>query len=507
MPLPTDPKAPWPPKLWAPLQRDVQEADAWYSGSEAKLTEFYAGVNGPQVNRRRRFWGRTNRDDQGRPTERQRLHVPAAADVAATSADLLFGDTPTFDFPDAAAGDTSAQDRLDELGELNGYGALLLEAAEVASALGGVYLRPVWDPAITDHPLLSIVQADCAVPEFAWGILTAVTFWQTIRSDGPDVWRHLERHEMTSVGQPGVILHGLFAGSTSALGKRIPLSSAPELAALGVDDAEQINVPAGIIGIDCRYIPNVKPNRKHRGSHVGRSDYQSTEDLMDALDETYTSWMRDIRLGKARLVVPESYLDRRGRGKGATFDVDAEVFSPLDIAPGADDGKMQLTENQFQIRTADHAATAMALFERIVTTSGYSPQSFGLQGDGGDMTATEVSAREGKSERTTDRKRRYWKRPLEDMGEMLLIIDKAVFGGKATPSRPRLNWPADAGQSPLDESNTLNYLSMAQAASTKVKVQMLHPEWSDDEVATEVALIQAEHAITVPDPATGFGGL
>lgn len=505
MPLPTDPKACWPPKSWEPIQREIREADAWYSGSEARLSEFYAGLASGNQNQRKRFWGRSNRDAQNQPAARQRLHVPAAADIAATSADLLFGETPTFEFPDAE--DTAAGDRLDELGELNGFGAFLLESAEVSAALGGVYLRPVWDPAIADHPLLTAVHADCAVPEFAWGQLTAVTFWRVLPSDDNAVLRHLERHEATGQDQPGVIIHALYAGTNTALGRQVPLEAAPQLANLGVDELGMIHLPAPIVGLDVRYVKNVGPNRLFRGLPIGRPDWQSCEGLMDELDETYTSWVRDIRLAKARLIVPESYLDRRpGRGNGASFDMDAEVFSPLNVEPGANADKLQIEANQFEIRFEEHAATAAALFERIVVTAGYSPQSFGLMGSGSDQTATEVNARESKSERTTSRKRRYWQRALEDEAFIMLAIDRSVFGSTVTPSRPRLAWPEDPDQSPLEQSQTLNQLRMAQAASTETLVAMLHPDWTDDEIAAEAQAISSENALSVPDPTTGFGG-
>jgi hypothetical protein len=37
--------------------------------------------------------------------------------------------------------------------------------------------------------------------------------------------------------------------------------------------------------------------------------------------------MRDIRLGKARLIVPHRYLDNIGRGKGAVFEPEREVYA------------------------------------------------------------------------------------------------------------------------------------------------------------------------------------
>jgi hypothetical protein len=39
---------------------------------------------------------------------------------------------------------------------------------------------------------------------------------------------------------------------------------------------------------------------------LGRSDFSGLEISLDTLDEAHASWMRDIRLGKARLIVPHS---------------------------------------------------------------------------------------------------------------------------------------------------------------------------------------------------------
>ena len=97
-----------------------------------------------------------------------------------------------------------AQDRLEELVEESGIHNLLLEGLEWSSALGGHYLRPVWDKNLTDRPLLSVVRADEAVPEFRFGVLTAVTFHQKLPSDDDQIYRYLERHE------PGKILVGLY---------------------------------------------------------------------------------------------------------------------------------------------------------------------------------------------------------------------------------------------------------------------------------------------------------
>ncbi|GAA2915153.1 hypothetical protein GCM10010478_12800 [Streptomyces erythrogriseus] len=106
------------------------------------------------------FWG-----DPVRPGEQRsnKEHLPLASAIAGASANLLFGDMPSF-----KAEDEATQERLDEFVD-DGLHAALREGAEVASALGGVYLRVVWDAEVRDHPWISVVHPDCAVPRVALG--------------------------------------------------------------------------------------------------------------------------------------------------------------------------------------------------------------------------------------------------------------------------------------------------------------------------------------------------
>jgi hypothetical protein len=502
VPLPDNPNEPWPPPHWAPIARDQAEAAVWYSGDQDALARFYGAQTNGQDRRPSDglrsvagkvsawFWGRRYGDEH---TDRQRIHVPAASDVAATSADLLFGEPPSLVIPEAheanAPSDAKdAEDRLNTLVEEDGIASTLLEAAEICAAIGDVYLRPLWDRDVApDHPLLTVVHGDRALPEFRWGHLVAVTFWREVMRKGAEVWRHLERHE------PGLILHGLYVGRDNVLGAKVDLARHDATAGFDVDELGAINTRdlLGVDGLIVRHVPNVKPNRRHRGYPIGRHDTTGQEGLMDALDETFTSWMRDIRLGKARLVVPNEFLVRAGRGAGARFDTDQEVFSPLDIDPSSAE-KAGITPVQFQIRVAEHERTAMALFERIVSGAGYSPQSFGLEGDGATQTATEVDARQDRSARTNGRKQRYWRRPFEDVAELLLVIDNKVFGSGVEPYRPRLDFPDASEAGTRDMAETLNLLTMAASASIETRVRMFHPEWDETQVQEEVERIKDE---------------
>ncbi|MFD9813722.1 phage portal protein [Streptomyces sp. NPDC059080] len=477
--------APWPPPQLAPLYSELRVDDAWYSGDRTKLAEVYQ--HQPQrEDGRRRLWAR-HRDPQ--PGKRDtRLHIPLAGDIATTSADLLFSEPPAFTVPD-----TGAQERLAELVEADGIENTLLEAAEVAAALGGVVLRVTWDTSLAPRPLLTVVHADAAVPRFRWGQLTEVTFWHELASDSSTVWRHLEHHE------PGRILHGLYEGTADHLGRRVPLTEHPEVAALAASlGPEGDAIETGIPELTAAYVPNIRPNRRHRGSPFGRSDYAAPlHDLMDALDETWSSWLRDIRLGRARLIIPDGYLRDHGPGRGASFDDDREIWQGLNIPPTEGAG---ITLSQFAIRVAEHQSTADALVQQAVRSAGYSAQSFGLGDQGAAVTATEVTARERRSMITRDKKSRYWRPALAHILLVMLRLDRAMFTPGLVVDRPRVTFGDGVSEDPQSVAQTLSLLHQAQAVSTDTKVRALHPDWDDTAVQAEVDRILTETGAAVPDP-------
>lgn len=509
MPLPTG--GAWPPPELRCVFDKLTVWSAWYSGDPDQLSAVYGGQNGYDPSGsgffasqqggfkakaarafQRWFWGQ--RPPQGE--RRTKLHVPLASDIAATSADLLFSEPPSI-----TVEDTATQDRLDELVD-DGMHATLLEAAEIDAALGGVYLRVVWDQALDDHPWLSSVHPDAAVPEWRWGRLVAVTFWRVIAADGEKVVRHLERHE------PGAILHGVYEGDGDTLGRRVPLTEYADTAALAEVLTDGDTIATGITALTAEYVPNMRPNRVWRNTpaaaHLGRADIQGSEPLLDALDETYTSWMRDIRLAKGRLIVPSVYLQSQGRGQGATFDADQELFTGLEMLPqqGAGPG---ITVNQFAIRVDEHERTSRAIVAQVLRAAGYATQTFGETGDVA-QTATEVTARERRSYVTRDRKIVYWRPALTRMLQVLLAIDAAVFGSKVdAEERPDLAFGDGVSEDPKSVAETLALLTQAEAISTELKVRMQHPDWDDDQVGEEVQRIRDDTGAAVPDP-TSFGG-
>ncbi|MFI6443815.1 capsid protein [Kitasatospora sp. NPDC050543] len=494
MPLPTTDQD-WPPTDPA-VQEAMADWDAWYSSDPDQLVERYrlrgergyqnrpAQLRGGVVGRFARWWW-------GQPTaigeKRSKIHIPLAADIARTSSDLLFSEPPRVTAE--AGGET--QDRLDQLMETTLY-PTLLEGGEVGAALGGTYYRVSWDTAITDRPWITTVAADGADPTFSYGRLTAVTFWRVVTREDQTLWRHLERHEK------GVILHGLYKGTQYRLGKAMPLTADP-----ATRDLQPVVNTGAPNHLTASYAPNMRPARGWRNTpaaaYLGQSDYQGIEGLFDALDETWASWMRDLRLGKGRITLPGQYLTSNGAGLGVTTDLDREVYAGLNIPPTGDGG---ITVSQFQIRVAEHRETAQSLLEQAVRQAGYSAASFGVVGDGTAVTATEIRARQGRSMTTRARKTLYQAMPLADILAALLAVEAGplfnVRGLDLDP--PRVEFQDSIQEDPKTAAETVSLLRQAEAASTDTLIRMLHPDWDDDRVTAETNRIAAETGRAVSDP-------
>jgi hypothetical protein len=417
--------------------------------------------------------------------------MPLPADLSQASASLLFAQPPSLKWGESSG----VQDYLNDLVD-DGMHAKFLEAADMCAALGGVFLRAVWDTDVSDSAWIDLVPPDAAVPEFRYDRLVAVTFWTVLADEGKTVVRHLEKH----IPHQNVILHGVFEGDQQKIGRRIDLGAFPEtrpIAAVAgngvIELPDQPNDASTVV-----YVPNIKPNKVWgdlgpMAAPLGRSDFQGLECDFDALDECWSSWMRDIRLGKARLIVPHSYLDNIGKGKGAVFEPEREVYAPLNMLVSGESagGAQSIVQQQFQIRWQEHKGTVDSIIEYLITRAGYSGQTMGLTGDVA-QTATEVVARERKSLTTRARKINYWRPALADIIYGLMTVNQVVFGADVEAVRPDIEFPDVVLPDALELAQTVAALRGAEAISIETAVATAHPDWDTDQVAEEVQRIYSE---------------
>lgn len=486
----------WPLPQAKTARDSYREARAWYSGDEKSLRSLYGGdrdgssvQNGIRGWLSRMFWGRP----ESRSQVQQKLHVPVAADLAAVSADLLVGEAPSC----KVIGDNAeaVQGRLDYLLTVNRFGSRAQEVLEEAAAVGDGWARVTWSEKAGQHALLTFVPAERVIPTFEWGALTEALIETVHRGPRDTRFVHYERHI------PGRVEHALYQVFDDEL-HIVPLDTIPATAGLSVDEFG--GVETGFPGMAVVHIPNVKPNRKGGddpvAKHLGRADTAGLETLMDALDEAYTSLMRDLRLGKGRVMVPQSLLESNGPGKGAIFDAEREVFVGVNSPDAGDDLSKSIQSTQFAIRVDEHLALIDDLLKQILRGAGYGPQTFGMHDGGTGTTATETHSRDRRTRGTREKKSRYVQEAFSEALTALLAIDAAKFPDKGSRALPVVVEVAPEATPTMAElGQTLDLITRAQAASIETRVRLLHPDWDDEAVANEVAAIKDEQGIGVTD--------
>lgn len=486
MPLPNNPTQVWPPEDWSSIYADYAEHAAWYGGDMDKLATIYAGriyspydVHSFQI-------GSTLGEEI-----RNLIHVPAAADIAGTSAAMLFGEHPKIRIAEAheenpPSDATTAQEWLDEMIEATELHSRISEAADHCSGIGGVFLKVDWDTSLMEFPIINIAQADNALPEFQFGFLKAVTFWRVIQDDGKTVLRLLERHE------PGYVLSGLYKGSAEKLGDQIGLEAHSSTA--GIQEVIETQIP----GLTCVYIPNIKPNRKRRGSGIGQADTAGLESLMNSLDYAYTSLLRDIRVGLGRIAAPAEYFETDGSGTWK-FDEFREVYLKLDAQPGVNGMGSDITTSQFLIRTTEHLEAAQGFLRQIYSGAAYSPQSFGLDIQGNAESGTALKIRERKSIQTTGKKGDYWVPRLKYIVNVAMDIARIHLSAKLGDYKADVELQDSVESDITTVATSVDLLNRAQALSIRTKIKMVHPDWSLQEVDEEASKIEEEIGASVPD--------
>ena len=463
-----------PQAAWAELQ---ERRRGYYDGYQAA----FSGEHGALARTAfpGSFWKRGGK---------VKLHVPVAADIAATGASLLFGREPRFSIYDASLGDTEegSQGRLEEI--LRGVGLIqkLHEAAELGAALGDVFLKCRYDREGLDRPDIQVVAGSDALPEYRLGKLAYTHFFSVVKRERQTgrVWRLYERYE------PGCIRAAAYCGDGSQLGQECP----GMLAELGVEAEAETPVKELLAA----HIVNMKPSRVWPGEDKGRSDLEGLRDLMDSLDEVYTSWLRDIRLAKSRLIVPAEFLRRNPselfREGSYTYDFDEDVETLVALDIGGDGVEMKITPSQFAIRAQEHASTFESTLRTILSMAGYSPQSFGLDIEGNAQSGTARRLMERKSLATNAKKQSYWQGPLEAFLTAVLRLDRALYGNDQLHDddsvRVELRDPAESD--PNEMAGTVQLLRQARAVSLETAVRMLHPGWTEARVREEKEKIEKQ---------------
>ena len=484
------PNSEFPPKAWEYWMYKYDEYAAWYSGEPNNLLQFYVrSAMFPEVENGL-FWARVEREERANI-----VHLPAAGDVASTSANLLFSESPKFGYDEKAAGGDRIKMFIKENGLLN----MLLEGAEISAALSGCFLKLDIEPELVKIPILSIVTPMQCFPTFWRGRLWEVLFYRVVKYEQGDavVWRLFENRKRDNGNL--VIEYQLYKGTKDKVGSVQAINSIEETKNITLEP-----VSYAMEGLGCVYIPNMRPNRLMPNSSLGINDFSGCISLLDSLDFAWTSWMRDIELGMGQLLVDEDLLEKdvdSTTGDTTKFNKFTKAFLTLNMGQWRMGGEnvKPIEIVQFELRVAEHAQTCDTLFKNIVTQCGYAPQSFGYSDEGGMAESGKaLRIRERKSLLTREKKARYWTPALTSLFQQMQQMDKVsgLNSGASAPQEVEIELEDSIVVDASEVSETLRNLDQARAVSIYTKVKMLHPYWKEEDIVAEADLIVKEQGLT-----------
>lgn len=482
----------FPPTEWEFWYDKYKEYSSWYSGDIESLLNYYANKLDNELDAESRFWVRIEKEDRANV-----CHLPVAGDIAGTSADLLFSESPRLKYEKK----TESGNVIDELLEENSFNSLLLESAEVAAALSGCFLKLDMQPELSKLPIISMLTPSQAFPVFWRGRLWELLSYREVKVnlEKDIVYRLFENRKMQENNL--IIEYKLYKGANKRIGSEIDFNSIDETANLNLNSIKISNMN----GLGCVYIPNKRPNRLSPGSYLGNNDWSQCIPLMDSLDFAYTSWIRDIELGMGQVFIDEELMTREvDQTLGGTETVKLNKFSKfqrcflninLSNAKMGGENIKPIEPVQFEMRVEEHLKTCEYWFSQIVSQSGYSPTTFGLNAAGQAESGTALRLRERKSFLTREKKSRYWQAAIKQIITQAQKMYIALTSKNFTPEIVSVELEDSIITDTNEQSETIRNLDQARAVSTLMKVTIQHPDWTEIEVKEEVDRINKESGI------------
>lgn len=404
---------------------------------------------------------------------------PAPEIAAKTLASFLFGE------PVELVSETD-QDELNAMIEDNHLHALNQEAAVSCATEGEIFYKIDWDEDLCEYAIISTVPASQAFPVFRFRRLVEIAFVSEIEREDQVVVRHVE------LRLRGKIINRVFKGSDDTLGIEYDLERYD-----GTEDLEE-EVDTGFDQeVLARHVPFWRTSK----SAYGISIFRGKEGLIEALHSLYSQDQHDAEMAKRRVAVAANYLqrDRKGRPK---FDKTLDLFELSDEAGGAIGSESRPVHAiEFNDTTVMGQRIAQRLDEFLLAC-GIAPQSAGRDVSGTAESGTARKLAQSLTVQTVATAGRYFAPGIRDIAQLGLLVGKKHLGRSGVTDDPAVNAEMQDGfaDDPKEQADILVALDGAKAVSMATKVAMLHPDWDEDKINTEVQAILDEQGLAVPDP-------
>lgn len=407
--------------------------------------------------------------------------VPWAREICRFSSSLLFPQAPRVLYKDEEA--------VHELVRANDLGSFVIEGGVLAAVEGRIGIRILRDPAVSDLPLLTLVQGDQIIwhrrhKRFTIGGVVVIERTQQ-ENQRESVYRLLENHT------PGLVERVLYLGEVGRIGNPVPFDRLPEFAHLEAVEHTGLST-ATLLPWD--NVPG------------GESDLMALRSLLDTYNEG-----ESLLLDRARKAIPRVFVDRSLADDTGRLTIDGYILTggsrmrtPLGTTAGT---LVNVVEPAFAAK--EHIEWMDHLAQLLVTVAGYAPSTWGIQGHTANVSRV-VSGYALKLTQMRTLLNRSAKEhmALQALGWAIAVALAWQSGSLDTKAfLPTIELGDGLPSDALDGAQEILFLKQAQAASAETLVRTIHPLWSPEEVKSEVELIQNEIAFTAQQTANGKAGI
>jgi len=246
-----------------------------------------------------------------------------------------------------------------------------------------------FDNNISEYPIIEKYSPLRYKAHYMRGRLRGMTFFEDY------IGTHNNKYQLHEEYGYGFIRYKLFKITITGL-KEVPLTTLPETESL--KDNETIPVDLLLCG----------------EKESIKSDYQGIVSEFDAIDEAWSQFLDEIRMGREETYIPEILM------QGKTFDKFRKHYTETGT-DNKENSENKISHNQPAIRSDEYIKAINALFTNILAVTGLSPITVGINdGIGANSDDEALQKRETASIRTRNEMIKAWEPYLEDFYMTLL---------------------------------------------------------------------------------------
>jgi hypothetical protein len=302
------------------------------------------------------------------------------------------------------------------------------------------------------------------------------------------VWRHTEVH------CDKVVRNLLFRGTHDRLGDPQPLEAQARTRGMQEQWTHELPMLAG------RVVNDLEDD-----DTLGEGEYDQVQDLLLALNEAATIAVENARLtGKDRIFAAGRFLDISG-GFDASMEVVQVEQDGATLGESADKPPVVAVEKHYDADPLWLHITK--LVHTILSRVGLVAKFIGDADEGGgDASGRAIRLQFMPTTNAAKGKGREWDAALPRIADLMLRVgalpvEKGGFGRAYQPDSPPSVTrgdvlPVDEGETIVDNATAVT----AEIRSRRTAIRETNPDWTEQQVDEELALIREDTALSAPPP-------